>query len=802
MGLLKEMTRALRFLVTAFALYLAACAAAPPRAPPFAEVVRAAAARNGLPAHVPTHDAAGASWDCAWRSLASEVAAATMPWLLSAQTRDLADALQLAALNCSTRGGNVGLGVGVGGVGGVGGGAAGAVARAAAARVSEADLSIYVDFARGDDGNAGTQASPVKTIARAVALVRAARQQQQQQQLSAAVVLRGGRHFLDATVELSPGLDDNTAFASFPGEVAELSAGASVPPAALAWAPAAAPAPAGAWSAPFSRSVTGLAADLSALPALFVDGRRATLARFPDADPERDAFPVGWITSSGAWQAPDTSVPVAEFTETVELPVAQQDPAAGVYANFTRGWGGMAARFDPPVSFWASRDFGPQAWQPTATYDRWIELHLRSPSGIDYGQALPRAPYKNLSQAVCRSWHPNHWFSWGWRVAQAGATLLNFTSGGDQGGEGNDEGAEWFIEGVAEELTTPNEYFFDVESQTLTFFPNATGGGGAPPSIAELVAPQFARLFSLRGGQERPLANVSFINVSFSQGSPSFMVGGKGVPSGGDWALEREAALFVEGTVGTTVSGCLFTRLETHAIFLSNYNRNASVVLSEFAWLAASAIVAWGSADGADGTGGDQPRFSLIEGNVAHELGVTQKQSSFFVSAVSCENTVRANLAYNLPRAAVCFLDRFGGADLIEGNILFNTCRESGDHGAINYWARQPYITFVRDGSTPSAIPAFTDIRANLIVSNYQADAGCVDTDDGSSWLRVTANACFFGGHKSAFDGHAKLTVNNLMLFPQIYGPGCLNMQVTQFTPTAHHKRTVTSSAATLTPYP
>jgi hypothetical protein len=47
---------------------------------------------------------------------------------------------------------------------------------------------------------------------------------------------------------------------------------------------------------------------------------------------------------------------------------------------------------------------------PTAVYDRWVELHLRAPAGLDYGQALPRAPYADLSQAVLRTWHPDQWF--------------------------------------------------------------------------------------------------------------------------------------------------------------------------------------------------------------------------------------------------------------------------------------------------------------------------------------------------------------------------------------------------------
>ena len=32
---------------------------------------------------------------------------------------------------------------------------------------------------------------------------------------------------------------------------------------------------------------------------------RATLARYPDANPERDLFPIGYITAKTQWQAPE-----------------------------------------------------------------------------------------------------------------------------------------------------------------------------------------------------------------------------------------------------------------------------------------------------------------------------------------------------------------------------------------------------------------------------------------------------------------------------------------------------------------
>eukprot|EP00666_Eupelagonemidae_sp_cell4sb_P018096 gene18096-biopygen16006 len=45
-----------------------------------------------------------------------------------------------------------------------------------------------------------------------------------------------------------------------------------------------------------------------------------------------------------------------------------------------------------------------------------------------------------------------------------------------------------------------------------------------------------------------------------------------GVPSGGDWGLERRGALFFEGTEELVVDGCRFERLDGNGIMLSGYN--------------------------------------------------------------------------------------------------------------------------------------------------------------------------------------------------------------------------------------
>jgi hypothetical protein len=46
-----------------------------------------------------------------------------------------------------------------------------------------------------------------------------------------------------------------------------------------------------------------------------------------------------------------------------------------------------------------------------------------------------------------------------------------------------------------------------------------------------------------------------------------------GVPSGGDWSLQKSGALFFEGTEQLYIVDCLFIRLDGNALFLYGYNR-------------------------------------------------------------------------------------------------------------------------------------------------------------------------------------------------------------------------------------
>ena len=100
-----------------------------------------------------------------------------------------------------------------------------------------------------------------------------------------------------------------------------------------------------------------------------------------------------------------------------------------------------------------------------------------------------------------------------------------------------------------------------------------------------------------------------------------------GVPSGGDWALQRSAAVFVEGAENFRAVGCNFTHLDGNALMVSGYNRDATIENSTFVSTGSSAIALWGYTNGtADG----QP-----EGTVRRSQNTKQIEQQF-TALINC----------------------------------------------------------------------------------------------------------------------------------------------------------------------
>lgn len=349
----------------------------------------------------------------------------------------------------------------------------------------------------------------------------------------------------------------------------------------------------------------------------------------------------------------------------------------GMFQDYYLGVNGSCDMYEIDQSSYWCQPYGRTAG---ATYC------ARRPSGVVYeSSALPNTPYADASQLLVSAWRGDGaWFNWYWETAQYDPNnqTIIFGRGGFQGAEGSNSGANWFVENVFEELDYPSEFFYNQTTKKLYFFYNGTS---APPSDISFVAATQLTLFSIMGTPGFNAENISFSGITFSTTAISVLEP-HGIPSGGDWALERVGALVFENTVDCVIDSCLFTKLDGNAIMLNGYNDGTTIQNNEFSYIGNNAMAAWGYSNLWDGTAAQFPVNTKVLYNLCHEIGHYEKQSSCWFQAKSALTTLQGNIFFNMPRAAVNYNDGFGGGNEMSESLIFNTCRESTDHGPFNSW--------------------------------------------------------------------------------------------------------------------
>ena len=131
------------------------------------------------------------------------------------------------------------------------------------------------------------------------------------------------------------------------------------------------------------------------------------------------------------------------------------------------------------------------------------------------------------------------------------------------------------------------------------------------------------------------------------------------MPSGGDWALQRSAAIFVDHTEAVTVANSTMERCDGNAIMVSGHNLQTRIVGNEIRWTGDTAIAAWGRTAEQDPphygqlAEDDHPVGLEVSQNLIHELGAFEKQSSMLFLAKSCSLSVHHNVFFGGPRAGI-----------------------------------------------------------------------------------------------------------------------------------------------------
>jgi hypothetical protein len=344
-----------------------------------------------------------------------------------------------------------------------------------------------------------------------------------------------------------------------------------------------------------------------------------------------------------------------------------------------------------------------------------------------------------------------------------------------------------FVENIFEELDAPGEWFIDTKTGTLYFRPPA----GVDLATATIEAVRLRHLVELRGTEEAPVRFLTFKGITFRHAARTFMDNREPLVRS-DWTTYRGGALFYEGTEDCVLEDCFVDQVGGNAVFVNNYNRRVTVRGCHIAKAGANGVAFVGDRDAArvprdwndhtqklatlDRTPGpktpDYPADCLVDDCLIYLTGRVEKQTSPVQIELAQSITVRHCSIYDVPRAGINIGDGCWGGHVIEFCDVFDTVRETGDHGSFNSWGRDRFwrlsgldLNDDQAWETDKATVLLDAVKTTVLRNNrWRCDHGWdIDLDDGSSNYELRNNVCLHGGLKNR-EGFYRVVENNVIV--------------------------------------
>jgi hypothetical protein len=343
-----------------------------------------------------------------------------------------------------------------------------------------------------------------------------------------------------------------------------------------------------------------------------------------------------------------------------------------------------------------------------------------------------------------------------------------------------------FVENIFEELDAPGEWFLDARSSTLYFYP--------PPGVdlakATVETVRLRHLVEFQGSQQKPVRFVTLKGLAFRHAARTFM-DNKEPLLRSDWTTYRGGAVFFQGAEDCALEDCLVDQVGGNAVFVSNYNRRVTLRGCHILKAGGNGVAFVGDPGAVrnplfecgqrqklkdiDRTPGPKtdnyPADCLVDDCLIHETGGVEKQTAPVEIAMSQNITVRHCSIYNVPRAGINIGDGCWGGHIIEFCDIFDTVKETGDHGSFNSWGRDRYW-LLKDVNMNDLVagpardtPLLDTVRPVILRNNrWRCDHGWdIDLDDGSTNYQIYNNLCLNGGIKNR-EGFFRVVENNVMV--------------------------------------
>jgi len=408
---------------------------------------------------------------------------------------------------------------------------------------------------------------------------------------------------------------------------------------------------------------------------------------------------------------------------------------------------------------------------------RYPNFNPKNPLATGPGFLSRPAPKKwaNVPEGYIHGLSTHRWGSLHYVFQMKDGRVVN-RRGGYQINRGSRLGRCYYAN-IFEELNAPGEWYLDTDKGVLYFMPPK----GLDLARATIEAPLLKQVVEFRGSVGNPVRHVSLKGFRITHTAMTVVEKYENLLRG-DWAIHRGGAIFMEGVEDCSIEACFFDAVGGNAVFMSNYNRRNKIADCTVTEAGDSAFCLVGNLgavrspstwqrqvrdvpDKAPGPANpNYPAECLITNNHIHHIGVFGKQVAGVFLSMSEKVTVSHNTIHDTPRAAICINDGCWGGHVIEFNDLYNTVRETGDHGPLNSWGRDRHWSVRGDENKKKHCRldnrSTTVIRSNRMHHTAGHSWG-IDLDDGSSNYHLYNNLCLGMSFKLR-EGFFRIVENNI----------------------------------------
>ena len=396
----------------------------------------------------------------------------------------------------------------------------------------------------------------------------------------------------------------------------------------------------------------------------------------------------------------------------------------------------------------------------------------------------------NPTGGFIHAMHSHHWGGYHYKITGKDDTgSVRYEGGWQNNRQMGMHPKHRMVENIREELDAPGEWFFDNNEGLLYFKP--TNAIALPTALVE--AATLKHLVEFSGSPQAPIQHVSMKGFTFRHSTRTFMETREPLLRS-DWTIYRGGAVLFNNAEDCGIQNCEFDQLGGNGIFVNKYNRRIRITSCHLHHCGASGICFVGDPETVrnakyeyrqtndyndiDKTKGPKsevyPSDCIVDDCLIHNMSMVEKQATGIQISMSFRITVRHCSIYDMGRAGINISEGTFGGHLIEHCDVFNTVRETGDHGSFNSWGRDRFWHL--SGAPADELPTLSKLDTDPTIirnSRWRCDRGWdVDLDDGSSHYEIYNNLFLRGGLKlrEGFfrNVHNNIAINN-SLHPHVW---------------------------------